>query len=424
MDKFRRYFQFFLVVIAAGSIFPLIYLRQSYQATILEVFNMELEQLNSMYTALGWAFVIGYFPSGWLADRFSAKKLLALSLLVVGLAGLWYAQIPSYNVVRIIFIIWGIFSVFTFWAAHLKIVKLLSTKEDEGKFFGILDGGRGVVEALLASIAVIIFGIFVGNNADAITLAAKEQGLIAVIYLYAITLIILSVLIAIFLKTDDNKVEKDSEDVLTEKLSITESSKLVFANKFVFLFGGIIATGYTLFWTVYYFSGFLETNIKLDALLVGQIAVIILWMRPIGGVIGGIIADKVGKTKTLFLAMFLAISSLIIVSILPYSAPQFLFIAMFIFCGLMLYTIRGLYWSLLGDCNFSDKILGLAIGVVSFLGYLPDIIIPKVNTILFATFGDNKGYNGYFITSAIVGILGLLLIIRFNTLLKKENSSL
>ncbi len=64
-EKLARYFQFFLVVLAAGSIYPLIYLKSNYQETILAVFNMSMTDLNMMYTVLGWVFVIGYLPSGF-----------------------------------------------------------------------------------------------------------------------------------------------------------------------------------------------------------------------------------------------------------------------------------------------------------------------------------------------------------------------
>lgn len=132
--NFKRYFQFLLIVLAAGAIFPLIYLRTNYQETILEVYGMTLPQLNTIFSVLGIAFIVGYFPSGWISDRFSSKKLISISLFFVGLAGIWFAQVPSYPIIILIFVIWGIFSVLTFWAAHLKLVKLISKKEEEGRF--------------------------------------------------------------------------------------------------------------------------------------------------------------------------------------------------------------------------------------------------------------------------------------------------
>ncbi len=133
-SNFRRYFQFFLIILAAGAIYPVIYLRTNYQVTILEVYGLEPTQLNNFYSMLGIAYVIGYIPSGLIADRISAKRLIAISLLGVSICGFIFAQVPSPGVVSAVFFMWGIFSVFTFWSSHLKVVKMLSRANEEGRF--------------------------------------------------------------------------------------------------------------------------------------------------------------------------------------------------------------------------------------------------------------------------------------------------
>ena len=50
------------------------------------------------------------------------------------MGGIWFAQVPQFGFVVAIFALWGIFSVFTFWSAHLKLVKLPTKKEEEGRF--------------------------------------------------------------------------------------------------------------------------------------------------------------------------------------------------------------------------------------------------------------------------------------------------
>ena len=104
----RRYFQFALIIFAAGVIYPVIYLRTNYQVTLLEVFSLSQAQLNNFYSMLGLAYVIGYLPSGLLADKISAKWLIAISLLGVSLSGFWFAQVPGPAAVNVIFFSWGI----------------------------------------------------------------------------------------------------------------------------------------------------------------------------------------------------------------------------------------------------------------------------------------------------------------------------
>lgn len=413
----RRYFQFLLIVLAAGAIFPIIYLRTNYQETILQVFNIAMPQLNNIYSVLGLVWVAGYFPSGVLSDKFSAKKLLVISLFFTAMGGFWFAQVPSYTSVVTIYCIWGVFSVFTFWSAHMKIVKMLAKSNEEGKFFGILDGGRGVVEAVLASIAVMIFSSILGNSLE---LVDKRSAIVAVIYLYSAILLAVSILIAIFVD-DDKKIgaKEQKVEVAAERFKFSDIVKL-FKNKYVYLQGGIIFMGYAVYWTVYYLGGFLETNVGVDPISVSAIMVVVLWMRPVGGFIGGFLADKIGKTTTIAGALFGASICLLITALLPTSSGQTVFYAIIVILAVFLYAIRGTYWSLLGDAKIDALIMGTAIGAISFVGYLPDIILPQFNSLLFTTFGDNGGYNAYFISSAVVGIVGVGLTIVFGRLAKKE----
>lgn len=417
-SNLRRYFQFFLIILAAGAIYPVIYLRTNYQVTILEVFNLTQVQLNNFYSMLGTAYVIGYIPSGIIADRFSAKKLISFSLLGTALCGFWFAQIPDSGTVNIIFFLWGIFSVFTFWSAHMKIVKMLAKSNEEGRFFGILDGGRGVVEALMASIGLAIFAATLGSGE---ALADKQAALVSVIYLYSAIVFIASILIFIFVD-DDKKLaaisENTGERAESEKFHIKDIGKLL-TNKYVYLMGGIIFMGYSVFWTVYYIGGFLQTNIGIDAVTVGTITVIVLWMRPVGGFIGGFLADKIGRPKTISIAIGGGAVLLLVASMLPVSSAS-VFPVLMVGLGIFLYMIRGTYWSLLGMSKIDAAMMGTAIGLISFIGYLPDIILPQLNTFLWKTFGDQGGYNAYFIMSAVFGVVGIVILAVYSKLNKNE----
>ena len=191
--KSNNLIQFINTVIAAGVIFPLLYLRQNFEASILDSFKIELSQLSYCYSLLGIIFAITYLPSGWLADKFSCKILIILSLSLTALIGAWFSFIPSYTSLIIIFCSWGLTTGLTFWSAHLKIVAMLAGKEQQGRFFGSLDGGRGLVEALLATLAVSIFAVVMSKTSQDFT-----QSLKAVIYIYIIAIVMIIPLVFIF----------------------------------------------------------------------------------------------------------------------------------------------------------------------------------------------------------------------------------
>jgi len=397
-------------VLAAGAIYPVIYLRAQYQETILEVFNMTLPQMNNLYSILGMVFVFGYFPSGILSDKFSAKNLLAISLLGTAIGGFWFAQVPEFSNVGIIFAIWGFFSVFTFWSSHMKVVKMLSTADEDGRFFGILDGGRGLVEALLALVALGIFSGILGTSLD---LGDKKSALIAVIYMYSAVLLVTSILVFIFVEDDKKKGAAQIDE--SSRFRFSDLGE-VFKNKYVYLQGLVVFTGYAVFWTNYYFGGHLQTNLGVSPVAVGSIMVAVLWMRPIGGTLGGFLADKIGKSVTIAGALVGAGVCLVLLAVLPSTLPTAVYGALIIVSGLFLYAIRGTYWCLLGQSKIDAAIMGTAIGVISFIGYLPDIVLPQMNSFLWNTFGNEGGYKAYFVVSMVIGLAGAVIAIVYKKL--------
>lgn len=411
-NKFKRYFKFMLIVLAAGSIYPMIYIRNGYQETILYVFGLDIQQLNNIYTALGFTFVVGYFPSGYLSDKFSAKWLLTVSLLATSLAGFWFAQIPPYGGVVAIFIIWGIFSVFTFWAAHMKLVKMLSTKEEEGRFFGILDGGRGLIEAILAAIALFIFTLIMGPEGNEVS--NSREALKGVIYMYSGILLVVSILIGIFIKESDNV-----ETVKREKINIKNTPE-IFKNRLVYLMGSIIFMGYFVTWGQFFIGGHMEVNMGMSAVEVATLMAVFLWMRPIGRIMGGFLADKLGKNLVIGSSIFLGSLGLLLLAIVPSATSVPILWLITLTSGLAIFSIRGTFWSILGDVRVSDKFMGLAIGYISFWGYLPDVLAPQLSNAMFSNFGYQGGFNAYFIATAIIGFVGVFLCIIFRKLTRKE----
>ncbi len=83
--------------------------------------------------------------------------LISFSLIATGALGLWYSTAPSFGALVFIFGAWGLTTGLTFWAAIIKRVSMIASHDEQGRFFGFLDGGRGLIEALLATIAISLF---------------------------------------------------------------------------------------------------------------------------------------------------------------------------------------------------------------------------------------------------------------------------
>ncbi len=395
-DKLKRYLQLLVLVVGSGSVFPLVYLRQNFEVSLLEALGINAEQLGQCYALLGVMFTLTYLPSGWLADRFPARWLISLSLLATALLGLWFASYPDFNALRLIFIGWGLSTGLCLWAALIKGVALLAHSDEQGRFFGILDGGRGLVEAILASLAVALFAYLLQSD------TTVDASLQTVIYCY-VGLMFLVAPVILFTLGDNTSEEKKTAQ---PKPNLWADCRVVLSNGRLWLAGLCLMCGYQLFWATYSFSAYLQNSFGLTAVTVGTITVAKLWMRPFGAITAGFVGDRYNCELVLCILMVLAAIALLGIVVMPARAATLLLLTMVLVIGFLTYAVRGLYWSTLDACKVPARIKGLAIGLMSMVGYSPDIYLPLLNGYLLTQFPGRTGYAAYFTIIAAVGLLG------------------
>lgn len=415
-SQFYRYGQLLLLVIAAGAIYPVLYLRQVYQTSMITALSIDNEQLGYLYSILGAAFVISYLPSGWLADRIAPRILISISLLGTGSLAMWYATLPDFHVLLLIFVGFGITTGLTFWAALLKRVKMLASKQEQGRFFGVLDGGRGLIEALLATIAISIFAYFTQERGQPL-----GEGFQHVIHLYAYTCLVLGVALALLRDPGQRDASSETQTRLP-KGNLLKDLKSLARLPELWLITAIVFCGYHFFWATYSFSAYLEQGgLGLTATMAGVITTIKLWMRPVGGIGGGWLGDRLTNLRVLTWALALAGLGMLGLITLPMLHIVPVVVVLVVFIGLMTYAIRGLYWAILDQCPIPERVTGLAIGIISVVGYSPDVLLPLINGWVTQAFPGMFGYQLYFTYVLVMGSLGVVAAIALKKRIAKRS---
>ncbi|CAG9264225.1 MFS transporter [Paraburkholderia unamae] len=376
-----RYFRLCVLTLAAGALYPLLYLRQNFENTLLEAFHITADQLGELYSLLGIVYVITYIPSGWLADRVSSRWLVVFSLGVVGGLGLWFATYPDASMLRWIFLGWGVAGGLTFWSAILRAVKLLGTKNEQGRFFGILDGGRGLTEAVLASVAVAIFAHYANQ--------APQVSLRPVIHMYAWTCIGMGVLAGLILPSDAGTRPTGSSG-LGDFIMLIRIPE-------IWLISLIVMAGYQLLWATFSFSSYIQEHFSTSAVLAGELTVIKLWMRPIGAIGGGFLGDRFSNVKVLGFGMLAASVAWMLFVLVPSSVPMWLLATCIVGLGLMTYSVHGLYWAIIDVCHVPERVTGLAIGIISMIGLSPDVFLPMISSAISHRYPGVLGTQLYFV---------------------------
>ncbi len=100
-----------------------------------------------------------------------------------------------------------------------------------------------------------------------------------------------------------------------------------------------------------------------------------------------------------------------------------LVVALVVFIGLMAYAIRGLYWAVLDQCQVPVRITGLAIGIISVMGYSPDVLLPLINGWVTQQFPGMTGYQIYYSYIYDVGSLGVVAALALSKRIARRKSA-
>lgn len=379
----------FALVLAGGVIYTLPYLRQTFHRGLreaLDLTNAELGNLNSLF---GVVAMLAYFPGGWLADRVSARLLLALSLLATGVAGLWYAQFPSYEVMLGIHAFMGVSTILTFWAALIKATRAWGGRHEQGRAFGILDGGRGVVEAILAMVATGVFAWF-GSGA---------RGLSTAITMYAVAHLVAAALVAILAPDGGRSTSRPSESEGWRKRLV------VLRMPVVWMHAGVIFFAYCAFWGTHDFNAFAVEGLGQSEVFGATLATFRTWLRPVAAIAAGVFADRLRSSTVIGASFLVAAAGFVALAAHPKDALVLLWIDVSV-VALAVFALRGIYYALLEEARLPMHLTGTAVGFVSVLGYTPDIFVPQLTGWLFDTYPGAEGHRYFYVLLAIGAVVG------------------
>ena len=393
------------LILAGDSIYLLPYMRKSFQTSMQEVFDVTFTQLgvmNAMFGALAFG---AYFAGGWLSDRVATRTLLSVSLFATALGGYYMATIPAYPMLLALHAFWGVTSILTFWAALIKAARLWGATDDQGKAFGILDGGRGVVGAVMLSLAAWVFSRY----------AVLAEGLVAVIVLYSTASLVAGFFVLAFVPADT------AHGSLTGKARDRLSAgqlRLVAAMPAVWLQALIILIAYWLYVGTFEFATFGEKAFAQDKVFGAQLAAFREWLRPLSAIAAGFLADRIRPTRAIAVAFFIAGGGYAALAAMPGEADWLWLLWIQVAAvAIAVFALRGIYFALLEESRVPIAVTGTAVGLVSMIGYTPDVFAYPLAGWFVDSFGAAEGYRSYFVVlggAAVAGFLTTVALARLN----------
>lgn len=397
-EKLRKnLFAILLISFGGAIIYGLPYFRYDYYDAYLEAYNLNNTQMGVFGSIFGVFGMVSYLFGGYVADRVSVRKLLVYSLVGTGLGGFIHLLPLSFYSLVVLYAFWGFSSLFAFWPACVKAVRMLSDSDGQGKAFGIFEGGRGVAAAIAASIAVILFKIGVKS-------LGIYVGMRYIIVFYSVLTILSGILV--YFNMEDEIISSG------EKISISDI-KNVIKLPAVWIIAIVTFCNYIFTLSLYYFVPYATSLLGMTVTSAAVLAAVKRYISPVSNVGGGVLGDKIGTSNLLFISfigMALGVTGILLLPLngttLVIGAFVFLYILNYLF-----YQVNySLSWAMMEEGAIPDKYSGTAVGLISTIGYLPDIFLSLMAGKILDNYPGVAGYRYLFIILISVLLVGAVFV--------------
>ena len=136
-----------------------------------------------------------------------------------------------------------------------------------------------------------------------------------------------------------------------------------------------------------------------------------MWLRFLFALIAGFLADRFKASKVIllgFVSMILG-GGLISSGVLN-SVGFTLLVLAFTLIGV--YGIRGIYFAIMQEAAIPKNATGLAIGIMSVIGYTPDVFMSPLMGYLLDNYQGETGHKLVFLVLVLFSLLGFTLAFR------------
>ena len=404
----KKYGTLLLLATGAGIIFQLPYIRETFYVPIQNAMNLSNAHMGLLSSGYATMSLFSYFIGGIIADKFSARKLLTFSFIATGALGLWFSTFPGYTISRVIFVLMGISTIITYWSACIKATRMLGTEEEQGRLFGLQEGLRGIMNALL------VFGM----TAAFTHFADEVAGASAAIKVCSIVVIIIGILNFIFI--EDTKKEENSESFI----EVTKGMFKALLIPRVWLLVAIVFTAYSVYGLIAYATTFAQKFYGLSAASAATLGGIRYLIQGAGGIVGGFLADKLKSRFKVIIGGCIGLAlSFGLFIVVPSKASLCVMVVANFFVGLFfIYAVRSQYFAVHDDAGIPLNMSGRVSGIASCLGYTPDIFMYT----LVGSWMDNYGRTGYNMTWAyamVAAVLCAIITFILSRIVKKEKAA-
>ena len=409
---FRKWMIFIILSASVAIAYQLPYLRYTFYDQMMAALQLNDVQMGVLASAVSIASTISYPIGGFLANRFSMRSLINLTLAAFVVLTVAFAFTTNYIFLIGIHVLYGFFGIATLWSAYLVGIRSLGDESVQSKLFGFSEATRGILQTLLGFAFLAIMGVA----------ATPIIGFKTMLIVGAVVTGIFLVLGFIFLPKTEK--EEKSEVAAEDKVTILDVVK----NPGVWITIIILICAYSC-WS--FGNGYLTTyTVRVGGLsestasTLGMIRSYVIVF--VAGFFGGWFLDRFTYKGKAFIGLF-GLSAAGFVLIMFTAKALAISICLTLLLAFIANIMKAAYWSVMGQAGIPAKMTALATGFISLIIFLPDAVLPTIigSWLSNAEAAGNiaAGFDKIFImlaVFAIVGIIGSLLLVKRTKSIEKK----
>lgn len=408
----NKWMKLCFLILGGGTIFKLSSMKDVFYVPMQADWGLTNTQIGFGFTIYAAVQTIGLFSSLYIADRFSKKILLPAGLIGVGLCGAYLTTLPPFSGYLIAFGAMAFFGEVVYWPVLLKAVRLLGNRDEQGRMFGFLEAGRGVVDVLIASGALFVFVQFGEGK------AGMQAGLVY----YTLITIIVGIITYFIVDADDRTIPQNDEDVNKQ---IFKGIKNVVKSPNLWLASFCIFFVYSAYCGLTYFIPFLKDIYALPVALVGAYGIINQYgLKMVGGPVGGYLADKISHSPVIYLKwtfLISAVTMLLFIQLPHDSMNVYLGMTATLGFGAIIFSQRAIFFAPMDEIGTPREFAGSAMAFGCIIGYMPSMFAYTLYGSLLDNFSGIQGYNYVFSVMVAFSLLGFICATLLTRRMKMRN---
>jgi nitrate/nitrite transporter NarK len=132
------------------------------------------------------------------------------------------------------------------------------------------------------------------------------------------------------------------------------------------------------------------------------------WLRPVAALGAGLLGDRFNISRMLAVSFLLLLgSNLFFAFTTPIAGAAWILMGNILIASTAIFAMRGLYFALFEEAKVPVVMTGTAVGLVSVVGYTPDIFVALVAGILIDANPGTTGHQHFFMFLSVFAGIGL-----------------